>query len=231
MAFSIRVYSAISVVIIVSLLAAFFLPIPEWARGVLSLPAVVGLAAALFQIFRDKVAHERAVELQRQEQIFSLGITSHMANVAFDKHIEFCELYIRRMQDGLGELLARGPTKEVLKFCGELGAARFQYRTWITSDVWDKLLLFEEALRRIGANASVLEHMQVSEGRSKVVDQMYKLFQDVLAVQEGTELDKELAASRVIRNLQDFLGIEELSRLRVSLLKEVSRPIGQASRS
>lgn len=231
MPFSIRLYSIISVVTVVSLLAAFFLPIPEWARGIVSLPAAAGLAGALFQIFRDRVAHERAVDLQQKEQMFNLGIASHMANVAFDKHIEFCELYIQQMQAGLGDLLAKGPTIQVLKFCGKLGDTRFRYRAWITSEVWDRLLLFEVALRKLGASASVLEHSPVSEGSSQAADQMDKLFQGILALKEGTELDKEAAASRVIRHLQDFLGIEELSRLRASVLAEVSRFVGQSSRS
>ena len=231
MPFSIRLYSIISVVTVVSLLAAFFLPIPEWAKGIVSLPAAAGLAGVLFQIFRDRVAHERAVDLQRKEQMFNLGIASHMANVAFDKHIEFCELYIQQMQAGLSDLVARGPTTEVLKFCSKLGGARFQYRAWITSEVWTRLLLFEAALRKLGASASVFEHSQVNESRSQAADRMDKLFQDILALKEGTELDKELAASRVIRYLQDFLGIEELSRLRVSVLAEVSRSVGQPSRS
>jgi len=231
MPFSIRLYSIISVVTVVSLLAAFFLPIPEWAKGIVSLPAAAGLAGVLFQLFRDRVAHERAVDLQRKEQMFNLGIASHMANVAFDKHIEFCELYIQQIQIGLGDLLARGPTTEVLKFCDKLGGARFQYRSWITSEVWDRLLLFEVALRKLGAGASVLEHSPVSEGSSQRADQIDKLFHDILAVKEGTELEKDLAASRVIRYLQDFLGIEELSRLRASMLAEVSRSVGQPSRT
>ena len=38
---------------------------------------------------------------REKQQLFDLGVTSHMANVAFDKHVEFSEKYISTMQEGL----------------------------------------------------------------------------------------------------------------------------------
>lgn len=56
-------------------------------------PLVVNLVAALFQLVRDDAAHDRARQLQQSKEDFAFGIESHMARIAFDKHVEFCEAY------------------------------------------------------------------------------------------------------------------------------------------
>src|SRR5712692_2380387 len=130
-----RVYAASTTVFIISFAAAWILPTTEILRAVISLPGVAALFAALFQIIRDQSAHERALELLEKQQLFSLGAASHMANVAFDKHVQFAEQYILKMQEGLTELFRTGPPGESLKFGGELQDIRLSFRAWITEDI------------------------------------------------------------------------------------------------
>jgi hypothetical protein len=120
MRYSWRVYLASTTVFILSFGAAWALPTTDILRGIIGLPGVAALFAALFQIVRDQSAHERALELLEKQQLFSLGTASHMANIAFDKHVQFSEQYILKMQEGLTELFRTGPPGESLKFCSEL---------------------------------------------------------------------------------------------------------------
>lgn len=115
-----KVYAVAAIVLVVSFVAAWTLPTTEILRGIIGLPGVAALLTAIYQIVRDRAAHERALELQGKQQLFDLGVTSHMAAVAFDKHVQFSEQYISRMQEGLTTLFALGPRKESLKICSDL---------------------------------------------------------------------------------------------------------------
>jgi hypothetical protein len=115
-----KVYVVAMIVLVVSFVAAWTLPTTKILRGIIGLPGVGALFATLYQIVRDQAAHERAIELQEKQQLFNVGVASHMANVAFDKHVQFSEQYITRMQQGLTDLFQTGPPGESLKFCSDL---------------------------------------------------------------------------------------------------------------
>ena len=55
-------------------------------------------------------AHE--IEMEEAKNRFTVGAASHMANVAFDKHVQFCEAYSGEMFSALTTLFARGPHAE-----------------------------------------------------------------------------------------------------------------------
>lgn len=65
--------------------------VPPWHHRP---PWCGAIVTVLYQLLRDQAAHARALELQERQQLFNLGVASHMANVAFDKHIHFSEQYI-----------------------------------------------------------------------------------------------------------------------------------------
>ncbi len=216
-----RVYAAAAVVLILSFVAAWTLPTTEILRAIVGLPGVAALITVLYQVLRDQIAHERALELQRKQELFNLGIASHMANVAFDKHVQFSEQYLARMQQGLSELFQKGPTKESLKFCGELADIRRSFLAWITKDLKDKITPFEDALYKIGSSGIILDHLPVGEKRSQEVDQMYQIFSEVLGLpREKGSVDERVAPDRILGHLQHLLGVEQLSRLRAAVIKE-----------
>lgn len=68
-------------------------------HGLIGLPGVAALLAVLYQILRDEAAQARAVDLQEKQQIFHLGVASPMANVVFDKRVQFSQQYITRLQE------------------------------------------------------------------------------------------------------------------------------------
>ena len=216
-----KVYSVAAGVLILSFLTAWTLPTTEILRGIISLPGVGALFAVLYQIVRDQAAHERALELLGKQQLFNLGTTSHMANVAFDKHVQFSEQYITRMQQGLTELFQNGPTKESLKFSGDLADIRRSFLAWITKDLKDKITPFEDALYKIGASNIILNNLPVGEARSREVEQMYQIFSDVLGLpKEKASLNERVAPDRILSHLQHLLGVEHLSRLRAAVIKQ-----------
>jgi hypothetical protein len=73
-------------------------------QNLATLPGMGGLLGALFFIFRDWRAHDRALLIQDAGHRFEIGATSHMANTAFDKHVKFCEEYDKAMQETIDHL-------------------------------------------------------------------------------------------------------------------------------
>ncbi|HUU12828.1 MAG TPA: hypothetical protein VM182_03850, partial [Terriglobia bacterium] len=102
-------YIALAVVFVASAAAAILLPVGDAVRTLTAVPAIGSLFGALLQIFRDRVAYERSLLLLEAQNSFSIGTTSHMANVAFDKHVLFCEEYVTEMFKALTTLFREGP--------------------------------------------------------------------------------------------------------------------------
>lgn len=216
-----QVYTVAGVVLTLSFVTAWTLPTTEILREIMALPGVGALFLALYQIVRDQAAHERALELQVKQQLFNLSVASHMATVAFDKHVQFSEQYLTRMQQGLTELFQNGPTKESLKFCGDLADIRRAFMAWITKDLKDKITPFEEALYKIGASGIILNRLPVGEARDREVEQMYQIFSEVLALpKEEGSVNERVAPDRILSHLQHLLGVEELSRLRAAVIDQ-----------
>jgi threonine/homoserine/homoserine lactone efflux protein len=94
-----KVYAVTVTILVLSFVTAW-MATSELLTAILSIPGVAAMVAMLYQFIRDQAAHERALDLQEKQHRFDLGVTSHMANVAFDKHMAFVEKYISTMQEG-----------------------------------------------------------------------------------------------------------------------------------
>ena len=79
-----------------------------------AIPLVGALVGALWQMFRDQVAREHAVAIFEADKLFVVGASSHMANVAFDKHTLFCEEYLKEVNLALDTLIREGPTEKAV---------------------------------------------------------------------------------------------------------------------
>jgi hypothetical protein len=53
----------------------------------------------------QRVTQQHSKEQAEAQNAFSMGATSHMATVAFDKHIGFCEEYVEQMSKALYTLI------------------------------------------------------------------------------------------------------------------------------
>ena len=209
------IYVGSILVLLVSFGATWLLPAPDLFRGLASIPGVGALLSVVFQLWREQRLHERAVELLHRQQDFALATASHMANVAYDKHVAFCESYIERTNQGLADLITMGATSRTLEFAGDLIRIRIRHATWLTAEIETKLIPFEAALRKMGAAAHVLDHLPVGEKRSRVVDEIYNSFGLLTGVDKPrTDEEAEMVPARVIDHLRDVLGIRELTHLR-----------------
>lgn len=137
-----KLYISLGVVFLLSVLGTVYLPMDEIFKGIFATPALIAMIGALFQLARDNAAHERKLDLQRKQQIFNLGATSHMANVTFDKHVEFCEKYMEEVDSAIGTLYRKGTTKEALPHANSLYALRREYSAWLTEGIGIQLSPF-----------------------------------------------------------------------------------------
>jgi hypothetical protein len=220
-----RTYIGLAVVFSISLCAFFLIPANrEFLEVLAGIPLVGALVGALYQLARDQAAYEKELLAAEAENRFVLGASSHMANVAFDKHVAFCEEYIKEAQDALKTLFKKGPSEEVLNHSTALYEIRGKHAVWLTAQLEKELEPFEAALREIGASAGYVEATRLdptsSAERRKHIDSMFLTFAKVMAFKEwnGQQLSEELAISEVICRLRTILGVEELTNLRSSIV-------------
>jgi len=219
--FSHKTYLLLFAVFILSFVAAWLLPVPEVFKGIFTVPGIGALLGVLYQIWRDQVSYERQKELQGKQLFFNLGVTSHMASVAFDKHVQFCEEYITQINEGLIHLFREGPTEDAISLAGKLSTIRFKFRPWLTEDIVAGVLPYEKALTEIGALAKLSEHSQRDETRTKAIDRMFAIFSKVTGIKgEQIDITEEIAAGKIINHLQQVLGIQELTKLRQRVITE-----------
>jgi len=168
-------------------------------QALIALPGSAGLLMALWEIIMTQVKHQHRLEEKSVENTFVLSATSHMAKVAFDKHVEFCLGYVKCANNGLSILFRDGPTKETLNIAGELSAIRREYILWETRDVAVHLDKFETALRSIGADEHYLDNLHVGEERTEVVNRIYTTFKAILDIRKAPEMPTpEIAVSKII---------------------------------
>jgi len=221
-----HVYAMAGIVFLLSIGFAWFLPTTDILRGLAGIPGVFALIAALYQTLRDQAAYDRQLDLQERQQFFNVGVASHMANVAFDKHVEFSEQYISKTQDAVTALFRDGPSKNTLTSLADLMAVRHKFRAWITNDVEARLLPFERALREIGAANIELAGIPPGDLRSKTVNQMFDTFRDLIGLpREGKAVDGKSAPDQIVGHLQELLGVAQLSRLRAAAIQSAIRTL------
>jgi hypothetical protein len=219
-----RIYLSITLVFVLSAAMIKFLPASEVIQTYAAIPIVGSLIAALLQIVRDQADHSRQLLVQDSQNRFSLGATSHMADVAFDKHVQFCEEYLTEAHSAVRTLFREGPSPEVLNHSPKLYSLQQKYVLWLTPKIEADLEIFEAALRNIGATAGYLQNAIEAKDRQEKINTMYKTFADVLGARwmgtewQGEKLTEQLAITTVIRNLRNILGIEELTAIRTALI-------------
>jgi hypothetical protein len=168
----------------------------EWQTVVVSLSgsAISGsLAAGLISFLVERKKAQQSRELQETQNAFSVGATSHMATVAFDKHIGFCEEYVAEMYRALHTLVQDEGRKKPLDPRG-FSRIRQKWALWLTHEIEDKLDQFE------------LKITQIIGGAARDVDA------------NGVPVPNERIITRNIADLREVLRTEELTALRNELV-------------
>lgn len=219
-----RTYIGLGIVFALSMTTTFILPVEEALKGIASLPAIGAMIVAVYQIFRDQASFEKDQRLQRQQQIFSLGTTSHMANMAFDKHVDFCEQYMKEVHETVVTLFREGPTEKAFKHVARFVELQRQYAAWIPKDVALALEPFENALNKISALSHLVEALRGTgdQDRSKAITEMYSVFREVMHIDkpENIKVNSEIAVEEVKERIRSILGIDQLTKMRRKLVQQ-----------
>jgi hypothetical protein len=201
------------------------LAVSDFIKILIATPGVGALFGALFNLIRDNLEHERRLYLQQRQELLSVGLSSSMASVVFDKHAKFCEEYIEEVNKTADLLWREGPTEEALDVASNLREIRRKYALWVTKDIVDNLDSFEKALRTIAAKSMELRDLDVGKKRSEVVKEIHDLTGAILGMPmtDDKEANKEIAHAAIISWLQEVLGITNLTKLRRKIIEEAIR--------
>lgn len=222
-----KTYLYLMIAFAVSLITALVLPLNDIFKGIASLPAIGALISIIYQILKDQAAFERQLKLQRKQQFYNTAVTSNIANIAFNKHIEFCEKYMTELRETVITLIKEGPCENALNHANKLYTLRCDYSLWLTNKIDSDLFPFEQALRKIGAKAHLIESLRTSndstkkEKRLEAIEDMYELFIQLNIENLNGEIDENVAVESVKRKLRTILGIEELTFIRDKVIQEV----------
>jgi hypothetical protein len=220
-------YIILALVFIASVVATILLPIDALFKGIFASPAILALIYALFQLMRDQASFERQLEIQAVHQRFNLGATSHMANKAFDKHIEFCEAYMGELQSTFYNLFKNGDTEEAIQYANKMFAIREKYAIWLTKEINEQLEAYEKLIRKLGASAHFIDITRESsshaEQRSLHIDSNHELFARLMGVNSNeNEIDHGKAIEGAKIKIKAILGVEALTQLRSELMQHAT---------
>ena len=218
------IYLVLVLVAAGSFAVAYLTPVTGLFRDVLAVPAATALFGIVIQVLRDEQAYERQRESKEREQGFTLGIISHMAQVVFDKEVQFCEEYAEAVNTTVLDLLRNGPSQHALEQASNLSQLRDKFSLWVPKDLYQKLYAFESALREIGSAATVIPLAGGEAERIAFSQRMYNRFSNVLGFQTVSgEINPEVAAATVNEYLKEVLGAADYIALRDYALKEAKR--------
>jgi hypothetical protein len=200
------------------------IPTTDILKGIMASPAVVALFIALYQILKSQSEFEKKKYFDTRRRVFEIGATSHMANTTFDKHVEFCEEYMKEVNSTVGTLFREGPSKEALTHANKSYMLRQKFAAWLTKEINLGLGPYEQVVREIGAWAGFVdqtrESPQYAEMRSQKINEIYKKFSEVLNLDNKENIDEVYAIELVQDKIREILGIEELTKIRKYLIKE-----------
>jgi len=219
-------YAAAGLVFVISAWSASNITIDKASKALFAVPGATALFSIVYKLWKDERAHERQVELQARQQDFAFLPASHMASVAYDKHVEFCEEYLEAVNKAVFELWADGPNVKALDHANRLRDIRDRHTAWLTREIEEKLFPIESALRQIGAGSHVLPLVQPGSQRSKIVDDVYSAFGKI--TESGKENEGSAAAvASITDSLRELLGIKELTELRTEVTKLARKRLRQ----
>jgi hypothetical protein len=226
---SVLLYVGLAVIFAGSYFLAATLPAGVILQSIAGNVGVVALIAALFQMFRDHAAHERELALRHDDQRFQVGVTSHMSNVVFDKHVAFCEEYVAEVNATVDTLIREHANLNAVDHANKLYAIRRKHATWVTTVMSERLASFEDAVRVIGAKAHFIEATrespQYAEQRAKAIEFVYAEFQRILPQHFSKQAEDGIGSETIVARVREMLDIERLVELRSKLIERAHRGI------
>jgi hypothetical protein len=137
--------------------------------------------------------------MAERQNAYSMGATSHMATVVFDRHIDFCEEYVAATSKALHALLQEG-TMDPTPYRRDLFRIRQKWALWLYDELEVKLDGCEGEISRVIEAPSVgadgaYESSKASRG-SLIAYLREILGTEDLTILRRTELAAAAAAAR-----------------------------------
>lgn len=219
--------TVLAAVVVLSLFIGLYFPAGQVIRDLASVPAIGALLAALFLLLREHIAHDRTLVVHQLQASSTLGIASHMATVAFDKHVAFSEEYFSAATRALSTLALDGPRSAaaIEELLDQLTNIRRRSALWIDPDLSLKLERdFEEALCAIGYELLWLSDPANPKREAEAQSNADKACMTLFGyVPESGEDWSRTAIDDTLATLQVLLGSTELTRLRSNLVTNATQ--------
>lgn len=156
----------------------------DWLTVIATSAVSNSITAALLKYFGDRrIEREKAQQsrdLQEAQNAFDAGVTSHMARVAFEKLVEFCEEYALEVLNALQTLSGEEGLAEALD-TGKFSQIRQKWALWLTPQIDSKLDSFEVRIAGIiGGAAPDRDANDLMASNEKIIRQQISFLRDVL---------------------------------------------------
>jgi hypothetical protein len=208
---------------------AFVLPAQNILAAIAGNVGVVALVGALFQLFRDQAAHEKAIALKRDDQHFQVGVTSHMSNVVFDKHVVFCEAYMAKVRETVDTLIRNHANIDAVHRANELYQIRRNHSTWVTEAMSARLSQFEDAIRKMGAQAEFISNVtgnpQYAEQRAAAIKFVYAEFERIVPHLFSKLAEDGIGSETIEERVREMLGVNQLVDMRTALIRRAHKHV------
>lgn len=232
MKLNLKTYIVLGVVFFLSMISSFVSPTTEFFKGLIATPGAVALLGVLYQLIRDSAEFERKQFLQKDQQLFNLGATSHMSHIAFDKHVEFCEKYMFEVHQTVDTLFSEGPTERAIEHSKTLFELNKKYAAWIPKTIALELQTFEKALNKMAREEHLIKVLNNSSSqteerkakRNEAIEKSYQIFEELMNLEKINEDDGDKSTAIAIENIKEkirsILGINELTEIRQFIIKK-----------
>lgn len=145
-----------------------------------------------------------------------------MANVVFDKQVEFSDKYISEVLKAFHTLMPKRDWEEAHAFAKNLTFIRLEYMCWLTTEIDENLEEFEKKLRTLGSNSSYIKMPKGKgtnqEHRDEAAREMLEIQAAFLYILEKTEKHPEVKLSSLSKKMRNMLNVEELTTLKNKLV-------------
>lgn len=194
------------------LLIVLFFWLPSSEKNKVVITGIISVLSSMLLLIKQ---HKEKVELQHDQQRFDLSVSTHAANVIFDRLVLFCEEYVYKVHEIIKTSASEGPSKIFLSLGWELSEIRNKHFLCIPYDLSILLENFEADIRKIGAGAKFTELYPDRAFDSGYTEEMFKIHQNILGI---TAEKPDIMISNVINSVRKILKIEELFSLRQNLI-------------
>ena len=132
-------------------------------------------------------------------------------------------IYMKEVDNTVRTLFREGPDPEAKNHAVNLMKLKLNYAAWLPEEIALTLKPFEDAVLQIGILAMQEKTLNRTGDKEGRIEEMYKTFQKVLNLNNQYQEDSDKTVEAVKQKIRAILGIEELTKMRIMLVKEALR--------